>query len=297
MIIEEQRRPKYLLALSLLILTLWTTSAAGSRMVYNFENNLPAFRFDSDALGLFDAFFNPNALLAGLSFSLPLLLILLAHELGHYFACLYYQLDASLPYFLPVPTFIGTLGAFIRIRSIIYSRTVLFDVGIAGPLAGIVVLLPFLFFGVWMSRVAPDIATSGDLVFGTPVLIRFFERIFFPGIHPDAIYLHPMARAAWVGVFATALNLLPIGQLDGGHIVYSLTGRRANQISLIAIAILVPLGYFYPPWWGWAVALYFLGRRHPQIYDESPLNNQRRAFAALAALIFILCFMITPLRY
>ncbi len=297
MIIEEQRRPKYLLALSLLLLSVWTTSAAGSRMVYNFENNLPAFRFDPDALALLEAFFNPAALLAGLSFSLPLILILLAHELGHYFACLYYQLDASLPYFLPVPTFIGTLGAFIRIRSIIYSRTVLFDVGIAGPIAGIVVLLPFLFFGVWMSHVAPDIASSGDLVFGTPILIRFFESIFFPGIHPDAIYLHPMARAAWVGVFATALNLLPIGQLDGGHIVYSLTGVRAKQISLLAIAILVPLGYFYPPWWGWAVALYFLGRRHPQIYDESPLNSKRRAFAALAVLIFVLCFMVTPLRY
>lgn len=297
MIIEEQRRPKYLLALSLLLLSVWTTSAAGSRMVHNFENNLPAFRFDPDAFALLEAFLKPGDLLAGLSFSLPLILILLAHELGHYFACMYYQLDASLPYFLPVPTFIGTLGAFIRIRSIIYSRTVLFDVGVAGPIAGIVVLLPFLFFGVWMSHVAPDIASSGDLVFGTPILIRLFESIFFPGIHPDAIYLHPMARAAWVGVFATALNLLPIGQLDGGHIVYSLTGVRAKQISLLAIAVLVPLGYFYPPWWGWAVALYFLGRRHPQIYDESPLNSKRRAFAALAVLIFVLCFMITPLRY
>lgn len=296
MIIEEQQRPRYFLAATLLLITLWTTCAAGSRMVYNFENNLPAFRFEPDALALFDAFINPAALFAGLSFALPLIVILLAHELGHYFACLYYQLDATLPYFLPVPTFIGTFGAFIRIRSIIYSRTVLFDVGIAGPLAGMVVLLPFLFFGVWMSHVSP-VAIEGDLVFGTPLIIRFFESIFFPGIPADSIYLHPMARAAWVGVFATALNLLPIGQLDGGHIVYSLTGKLSNQISLIAIAILVPLGYFYPPWWGWAIALYFLGRRHPQIYDDSPLSPQRRAFAAIAALIFLLCFMIAPLRY
>jgi len=265
-------------------------------MIYNFENNLPAFRFESDAFPLLEAFLKPNSLYAGLSFALPLVLILLAHELGHYFACLYYQLEASLPYFLPAPTFIGTFGAFIRIRSIIYSRTVLFDVGIAGPLAGIVVLLPFLFFGVWMSHISPA-AAEGDLVFGTPLLIQFFESIFFPGIHPDSIYLHPMARAAWVGVFATALNLLPIGQLDGGHIVYALTGRWSAKISLIAIAILIPLGYYYPPWWGWAIALYFFGRRHPQIHDESPLNPQRQAFAALAALIFALCFMISPLRY
>ena len=296
MIIEEQRRPRYLLALILLLLSIWTTCAAGSRMVYNFENNLPAFRFEQDGLALFEAFLNPQALWAGLAFSLPLILILLAHELGHYFACLYYQLDASLPYFLPVPTFIGTFGAFIRIRSIIYSRTILFDVGIAGPIAGFVVLLPFLFYGVWLSHISP-VAATGDLVFGTPLIIRFFENIFFPGVHPDAIYLHPMARAAWVGIFATALNLLPIGQLDGGHLVYSLTGRWARHISLAAIATLIPLGWFYPPWWGWAVALYFFGRRHPHIFDETPLNSQRKGFAALALAIFILCFMVAPLRY
>ncbi|WP_051670404.1 site-2 protease family protein [Bryobacter aggregatus] len=297
MIIEEQRRPRYWLALCLLLLTIWTTAAAGSRMVFNFDHNLPPFRFDYDGFALFDSFFNPHALYTGLSFALPLILILLAHELGHYCACLYYQLDATLPYFLPVPTFIGTFGAFIRIRSIIYSRTVLFDVGVAGPIAGVVVLLPFLFFGTWLSHVAPGVATSGDLVFGTPLLIRFFEGIFFPGIPPDDIYLHPMARAAWVGIFATALNLLPIGQLDGGHIVYSLTGAWAKKISLVAIATLIPLGYFYPPWWGWAVVLYFFGRRHPQIFDESPLDRRRRLVAAVALLIFVLCFMTVPLRY
>lgn len=266
-------------------------------MVYNFENNLPPFRFDPDALALLDSFLNPAALLSGFSFSLPLLLILLAHELGHYCACLYYQLDATLPYFLPAPTFIGTFGAFIRIRSIIYSRGVLFDVGVAGPIAGVVVLMPFLFFGVWLSHVAPEVASSGDLVFGTPLLIRFFENIFFPGIAADAIYLHPMARAAWVGIFATALNLLPIGQLDGGHIVYAVTPRWAKKITLAAIAVLIPLGYWYPPWWGWALILYLLGRRHPQIYDDAMLDGRRRAVALLALAIFVLCFMAAPLGY
>lgn len=296
MIIEEQRRPRYLLALFLLLLTLWTTSAAGSRIAYNFHNNLPPFRFEQDAFALFEAFLDPRALYSGLSFSLPLIVILMAHELGHYFACLYYQLDATLPYFMPVPTFIGTFGAFIRIRSIIYSRSVLFDVGVAGPIAGFVVLLPFLFYGVWMSRISPA-ASSGDLIFGTPLIVRFFESIFFPGAPASSIYLHPMALASWVGIFATALNLLPIGQLDGGHIVYSLCSRWAPRISLAAIAALIPLGYFYPPWWGWAVALYLFGRRHPMIHDDATVNAQRKGFAALALAIFILCFMVAPLRY
>lgn len=296
MIIEEQARPRYLLALFLLLLSLWTTCAAGSRMVHNFQNNLPAFRFEQDAIPLFSAFFDSSLLWSGLAFALPLILILLAHELGHYFACLYYQLDASVLYFLPAPTFIGTFGAFIRIRSIIYSRTVLFDVGIAGPVAGFVVLFPFLFYGVWMSRVS-EIAAAGDMVFGTPLVVHFFESIFFPGVAPEKIYLYPMARAAWVGIFATALNLLPIGQLDGGHIIYSLTGRWASRISLAAIIALIPLGYFYPPWWGWAVALYFFGRRHPRIHDEAPLNPQRKAFALIGLALFIVCFMVAPLGY
>lgn len=296
MIIEEQPRPRYVLALSLLILSLWTTSAAGSRIAHNFENNLPPFRFEQDGFALFEALLDPSALAQGLAFSLPIIVILLAHELGHYCACLYYQLDASLPYFLPAPTFIGTFGAFIRIRSIIYSRTVLFDVGIAGPLAGFVVLLPFLFYGIWLSHTSP-VASQGDLVFGTPLIFRFFEGIFFPGVPAESIYLHPMARAAWVGVFATALNLLPIGQLDGGHIVYSLSSRWAQRVSLAAIAALIPLGYFYMPWWLWAVGLYFFGRRHPQIHDDFPLNLHRKGFAALALLIFVLCFMVAPLRY
>lgn len=266
-------------------------------MVFNFENNLPGFRFEEDLIGVWQNFLDPSQLWNGLSFSIPLIMILLAHELGHYCACLYYQLDASLPYFLPVPTFIGTFGAFIRIRSIIYSRTVLFDVGIAGPLAGMVVLLPFLFFGLWMSKPAPALATAGDLVFGQPLLMQWMNHIFHPQNRAEEIYLHPMARAAWVGLFATALNLLPIGQLDGGHIVYAVSSRWANAITLVAIAALVPLGWFYWPWWGWAVALYFFGRRHPRIEDSHPLDGRRLAFAGLAFVIFCLSFMVAPLRY
>jgi membrane-associated protease RseP (regulator of RpoE activity) len=296
-LIERAPRPRYLLAISLFLLTLWSTSAAGARMVYNFDHNLPPFRFEPDAMALFAAFLDPGQLWAGLQFSLPLLLILLAHELGHYFACVYYQLDATLPYFLPVPTFIGTFGAFIRIRSIIYSRVVLFDVGVAGPLAGFVVLLPFLFFGLWMSRLAPGVASGGDLVFGTPLVIEWMKNIFFGAAPAEDIYLHPMARAAWVGLFATALNLLPIGQLDGGHLIYALRSTWAKPVSLAAILTLIPLSYFYLPWLGWAILLYVLGRRHPHIHDERPLDGRRLAFAGLALLIFAASFMVAPLRY
>ena len=189
----------------------------------------------------------PGRLLRGLPFSLTLMTILLAHEFGHYLACVYYRVDASLPYFLPSPTLIGTFGAFIRIRSPIYSKRVLFDIGIAGPLAGFVFLLPALAIGLAFSKVIPGIAHQGSVQFGTPPVQWLLEQAIFPGVAPGDIYLHPVARAAWVGVFATALNLLPIGQLDGGHILYALVGERHKLVSKVVIALLVPLGIFF--WW------------------------------------------------
>lgn len=298
MLIESKPRPRFFLASSLFLLTLWTTAAAGSRFFFNFHQRLPAVRIEEDFLPLLDSLLSPSALYNGFSFALPLLLILLAHEFGHYCACLYYGLNATLPYFLPIPTFIGTFGAFIRIRDIIYNRRVLFDVALAGPLAGLVVLLPFLFFGLWLSRVDPSLAAQGDLLFSQPFLMQAFSQFFFPGVPPEHIYLHPMARGAWVGVFATALNLLPIGQLDGGHLVYALAPRIAKPATFLAIAALIPLGLlYYPPWLGWAAVLFFFGRRHPRIEDPTPLNPGRLAWGLLAALVFAACFSPAPLRY
>ncbi|MDX2267709.1 MAG: site-2 protease family protein [Bryobacter sp.] len=298
MLIQSQpRRHKFVPAL-LFALTLITTSSAGHRFFFNFHNGLPAVRIEEDFLPLLQGLLQPSAWLAGLSFSLPLLLILLAHELGHYCTCLYYNLNATLPYFLPAPTFIGTFGAFIRIRDIIYNRRVLFDVALGGPLAGLVVTLPFLFFGLWLSRWDPALAPQGDLIFTQPPLMRLFSLFFFPTAPPEQIYLHPMARGAWVGLFATALNLLPIGQLDGGHIVYAASPRWARAITHLAIAALVPLGLlYYLPWLGWAALLFFFGRRHPRIEDPTPLNSARLLLAALALLLFALCFSPAPLRY
>ena len=289
------RPRRWWLHATLFLVTLVTCSATGSRLVANFDRNLPSFRLEHDLLLMLWPADNPAVLLTGLPFSLALLFILLAHEMGHYLACVHYRLDASLPYFLPAPSFIGTFGAFIRIRSVIYSRKVLFDVGVAGPLAGFVALLPLLLVGISLSKQLPGIAHEGDILFGTPVLIALLERFFFPGVPSADIYLHPLARAAWVGLFATALNLLPIGQLDGGHILYALFGERHRTLSKFALAALIPLGFLYWPWWVWAVGLYFVGRKHPFIYDDTPIGAPRVALAMVALLLFLLSFMPAPI--
>lgn len=278
----------------LLFLTLLTTAAVGSRMQFNFDRNLPGFDVGRDLQVFIDMWFEPRILLAGLPFSLTLLTILMAHESGHYIACLYYRVDASLPYFLPAPTFTGTLGAFIRIRSAIYSKRALFDIGIAGPIAGFIFLLPALTIGLAMSKVLPGIAHAGSLTFGTPPVLRFFQLLIFPGVPEADIYLHPVARAAWVGLLATALNLLPAGQLDGGHIVYAIFGQRHKTITRVFLVCLLPLGKLWSGWWVWAVLLFLFGRKHPAIYDELPLGASRYRLAVLALVMFALCFSVIP---
>ncbi len=281
----------------LLLLTLLTTTIVGARLAVNFERNLPAFQFDEDLQFLGTLWDQPGLLAAGLPFSLTLLAILLAHEFGHYFACLYHRIDSSLPYFLPAPTLIGTFGAFIRIRSPIFSRRDLFDVGVAGPLAGFVFLIPALGIGLALSKVIPGIANQGDLTFGNPPLLWLALQAVFPGESTADVYLHPVARAAWIGLFATALNLLPIGQLDGGHILYAFTGPLHRRLSQAFAVALIPLGYFY--WNGWILwAVFFLitGLRRPTIIDESPVGAERLRLALLAAVIFLLSFTPDPIQ-
>jgi membrane-associated protease RseP (regulator of RpoE activity) len=233
----------------------------------------------------------------GLPFSLTLMVILLAHELGHYLACVYYRLDASLPYFLPAPTFIGTFGAFIRIRSPIYSKRALFDVGVAGPLAGFAVLVPLLAVGLAYSKVIPGMAERGDLVFGTPPILWILEKLIFPGTAAADIYLHPVARAAWVGVFATALNLLPIGQLDGGHILYAFAGEKHRLLSRLFVLALIPIGiFFWYVWLLWALFFFFFGMRRPAIHDARPLDANRKLLGGVALAVLLLSFTLAPVR-
>ncbi len=264
-------------------------------MSYNFERDLPAFTGD-DLAALTRVVGDPGQLLLGLPFSITLMAILLAHEMGHYVACRYYRVDASLPYFIPAPTLIGTFGAFIRIRSPILTRRALFDIGIAGPLAGFLLVLPAFAVGLAWSKVLPGIAWRGELIFGVPALQRVLEYAIFPGTPSGDVYLHPVASAAWVGVLATALNLLPIGQLDGGHILYAFTGRWHKLLSRVFVLSLIPLGYFSLSWVIWAVILFFLGMRHPSIHDNTPLGRGRRQLGLLALIIFLLSFSLTPVR-
>jgi hypothetical protein len=278
----------------LFALTLLSTTAVGAAMQLDFDRNLP---FDVErAFSLYPWFWrHPAAMLPGLPFSLTLLAILLAHEFGHYLAAMYHHVDASLPYFLPSPL-LGTFGAFIKMRSPIFSKRVLFDIGVAGPIAGFLFLLPALSIGLAFSKVIPGIAHQGTLIFGMPGLQRLMAVMIFPGTPVADIYLHPVARAAWVGMLTTGLNLLPIGQLDGGHILYAFFPAQHRLVSRIVAVLLLPLAYFSGwPWWAaWAVVMLWLGRYHPVIIDSSEMTSGRRRLGWLAAAMFLLCFVLAP---
>ena len=287
---------KLLLHGALFIATVLTTTIVGVVFAQSYQAG-HAIDLEQYVTLIPELWQKPVLLLQGLWFSLPLMTILLAHELGHYIACRHYGIDATLPFFLPAPTPIGTLGAFIRIQSPIYTKRALFDVGIAGPLAGFAMLLPALVLGIAWSKIVPGVAESGDLVFGVPLLERLLESFLLPGVGSANIYLHPVGRAAWVGILATALNLLPIGQLDGGHILYSFAGRWHRTLSRVFVAALVPLGLVYSrSWLVWAALLFFFGMRHPMIYDQSGVGEQRSWLGLAALVIFLLTFTLAPIR-
>ena len=240
-------------------------------------------------------------LVGGPIYSASILAILGAHEMGHYLACRHYGIDASLPYFLPMPLVLtGTLGAFIRIRQQIPGKRELFDVGIAGPIAGFVVALPILIIGVRISDVVP--IQGGGLWLGEPLLMK--AAIWMThGPLPDGftISTHPMAFAAWFGLLATALNLFPIGQLDGGHISYAVLGRRSTYVTIGSVLCLVGLSFVSRSWVVWTVLtlimLITFGPRHPRTVDEEvPLNPGRIWLAAFALVMFIVCFTPAPIE-
>jgi Zn-dependent protease len=284
------------LNLLLLIATLLTTTVYGTAAAACFYAAQP-FRSDLIWAGYSLLAQGSSTLLHGLVFSVPLISILMAHELGHYFACRRYRVKATLPFFFPSPSLLGTCGAFILIKSPIYTRRSLFDIGISGPIAGFVTLLPFLVIGINNSRVIPHIASRGDFIFGTPLLIRIFEAIKYPGVPTDNIALHPFAQAAWAGLLATAINLLPIGQLDGGHILYSFVDEMHRPLSRFFFVLLLPMGFFFSwSWLLWAVLLLFIGLRHTYINDPIPLDRRRRWIGFLAIVIFVLSLSPTPVR-
>src|SRR5580692_11080341 len=293
----EVRRQRRSLVIAILLfgLTLISTLAVGAQYASSYASGqTPDFDELFSTYG--SLFAHPALLLAGVPFAFTLIGILLAHELGHFFACRYYGISASYPYFLPAPTLIGTLGAFIRIRSPIYNRKALFDVGLAGPVVGFLFAVPALAIAIFYSRVVPLSDAHSTIVFGQPLVMRLLVAVLRPGVTTGNLLLHPVGRAAWVGLFATALNLLPGGQLDGGHILYSVASKYHKKITLGLALLLIPLGYFYwRGWIMWSVLLLAIGFRHPPLLNRwEKLDRARLVWAAVAVLMFILCFMPMP---
>jgi membrane-associated protease RseP (regulator of RpoE activity) len=290
------RREPLLRYVVLFVLTVLSTTQAGGLHYASFT---VAF---SEQIPRFPLF---SLLLHGLWYSLSILAILGCHELGHYFACQYYRVDSSRPYFLPMPFLLtGTLGAFIRIRAPIPGKRALFDIGIAGPIAGFLVALPVLLIGMHLSNVVKLPTSFRGEVFelGEPLLFKAAEWLTFGSI-PDgySVNMHPMAFAAWFGMLATALNLFPIGQLDGGHISYAVFGRRSTVVTMVMVPCLIGLSFVSTSWVVWTVLtigmLLLFGPRHPRVIDEEvPLDRSRLWLAAFALLMFVLCFTPSPIQ-
>lgn len=241
---------------------------------------------------------NPEIVILSLIYAVILLVILLGHELGHYLVCQYYKVDATLPYFIPAPTLIGTMGAFIRIRSPITKKKQLFDIGIAGPLTSFILSLPAIVFGLYLSKAVPSFPEEESILFGDPLIVKFFGNIFFKDIPEGFVIVpHPIAFAGWVGILVTALNLFPVGQLDGGHVMYAFLGKKSRNLAPYILGIFIIMGiFFWIGWFVWALLIYFLGLKHPHIYDDDkPLSPGRRFLGVLAMIIFVVSFTPEPI--
>jgi len=245
---------------------------------------------------------HPWDLYKGIPFSFTLLLILGTHEMGHYLVSRRHHLNVTLPYFIPAPPFpfiVGTFGAFIRIRSPIQDKRALLDVGCAGPLTGVAVSIPVILVGLKLSTVKLIPGGTEGLVLGEPLLFQILSWVVFGPLSPEQnIILHPMAFAGWIGLLVTALNLLPVGQLDGGHVSYALFPTRHRLISLACLFLLVVSGLlFWQGWLIWALLLYLLGLGHPPpAYDWVPLDRRRKILGAITILVLVLTFTPTPFK-
>jgi membrane-associated protease RseP (regulator of RpoE activity) len=294
-------RPRYWLHLLLLIVTFFTTLMVGARLEWNFQHGLPPFLLDES---MFPSLSWMHQLALGIPFSLTLMSILLAHEMGHYLYCLKYRVSATLPFFIPCPTLIGTLGAFIRIRSSLRSRAILFDIGIAGPIAGFAVAVPILFFSLGHAHIAPFRVALPRIQLGYPLIFHLAQKLLaitdrgnpVTTVPLSHLYLSPVAIAAWVGMFATSLNLLPGGQLDGGHIVFAVSPRAHRWVSRLTILALIPLAlFFWTGWIVWAILLRVSGIRHPAVAEWPEITPARRVLAICALAMLILTFTYLPL--
>lgn len=294
-------RQRYLLNVLLFLLTVGTTLFFGAFMMLNNEATAPVanpFEFLLQVLN------HPSLLYKGIAYAGTIMLVLLAHEMGHYVACQYYGIQATLPFFIPAPIVMtGTFGAFIRIRSPFPNRRALFDVGLAGPIAGFVFLLPFLYFGLkWSTQVPVSEVSDAAGYFGEPLIFRIFAHYL---LRDDYVtFLHPTGFAVWFACLATSLNLLPIAQLDGGHVSYAVFGKRAYVITWIFFFAIIGLAIygFTQSWtsgiqWLFYSALLLVlkkiaGFRHPPtLDDDQPIGLARKIWAVIALIVFVLTFM------
>lgn len=289
----------------LFILTILSTFFTGMWLSIS-ETDISSQVAATGNANLLKIFFQPKILLSGGLFSIAILSILLAHEMGHYFACRRYGIIATLPYFIPFPTLIGTMGAFIKIKSPINSRKALFDIGAAGPIAGFILAVPWMYAGIKMSQVT-DVAPSGSvLLMSDPILTDLIIKISGFNI-PEGFNLiaHPVYTAAWFGCLATAINLIPVGQLDGGHIIYSLFTSKAKKIYSLAFIITCLIGIYavivegFYGWALWILLVFFLMRKgHPPTLDDKmELGAKRKILAVFALIIFILTFIPIPIKF
>jgi membrane-associated protease RseP (regulator of RpoE activity) len=298
------RRPKrpYWLHLLLLLLTVLTTLIVGAQLNQNFLRGLPAFTVGNELMPLFHPRWiwqQPSRIFMGIPFSVSLMAILLAHEFGHFILCEKYEVNATLPFFIPAPTLIGTMGAFIRIKSPIRSRKALFDIGVAGPIAGFVVAVPLLLLGLSMSKPLAPVTGVESLGIGFPAVFHLAHWILTPssasGVSLGHLALHPIAVAAWVGMFATALNLLPGGQLDGGHIIYAISPRAHKWVSRMSVVVLAFLSSFWIGWLVWAAILGVTGWRHPPVAPWHELDVTRRRMSLVPLVLLALTLVPAPI--
>jgi membrane-associated protease RseP (regulator of RpoE activity) len=241
---------------------------------------------------------DPARLVDGVPFAASLLGILAAHEFGHWFAARRYGLDVTLPFFIPLPLLspIGTLGAVIKMKTPIYTRRMLLDVGAAGPLAGLLVAIPVTIWGVAHSQVLEH-QPAGGILLGEPLLFQAIVALFGPPV-PEGheLYLGNVAFSGWIGLLVTALNMLPVGQLDGGHVVYSLLGRKQHAIGWLFFVAILVMGWWWPGWYVWGALILFLIRiRHPPVLDPHlELDRVRKVAGWLAVAAFAACFTPVP---
>jgi len=277
------RRRTPWLHLVLFLLTLITTTMAGAMQA-----------------GV-DPFSNPWQITNGLPFALTLMTILLVHEMGHYLMARYHSVRATLPYFIPappIPFIIGTFGAFIKMKSAPLDRRSLFDIGAAGPLAGLALAVPAVIVGLQLSTVSMDDGVSGGIALGSSLLLSFLSQLILGTLPDEAnLIMHPIAFAGWIGLFITALNLLPVGQLDGGHVIYALFGQRYIWVSRLALVLILSLGLmrWWDGWLIWGVLLLFLGVRHPPSLDPyTPLDLKRKVLAWVTLAVLVVTFIPVP---